>query len=352
MLKIKKALATNTRLMGVIGLILYYEKYVEIYHLGFEEYGIDGFYKIKIENKKEIDKKIKKITGGLGGKLIKIRNKEAKFLLKKAYNINYEYLVDRKKDYKKIKSLDISLNTLEKRTLYEKISVSLKNNNELINYYIMRIVANDIELQKYLTLKDIEIKVVDKPSTLLKNDITKEKDNTYSVKSLINYKNKYLQIFFIIEVKNKRIESIEVNEKMEISAKEASFILSQPEYLLVYNIEDKSFEKEFYKSDYKMTKSMYENGTLYSKYKETNKHVAKAKYFLRDDIYALFYFINEQLIVAAFEQSNIKDIIDKFEKKFKITLNGDVKVDKSIIYQFINSKSKDIYEFLNFESRD
>ncbi|MGM0379209.1 MAG: hypothetical protein ACQEQE_05635 [Bacillota bacterium] len=352
MLKIKKALVTNTRLMGVVGLIIYYEKYVEIYHLGFEEYGIDGYFKVKRENKNKVDKRIKKITGGLGGNLLNIKPKEAKFLLKEAYNINYEYLVDRKKDYKKIKDINVSLNDSEKSSLYKKICVNLKNDNELINYYIMRIVANDIELQNYLTKGNIEIQVVDKPSTLLKNEITKETDDNYLVKSLISYKNKYLQIFFIIKVINKKIKLVKIKEQMEISAKEASFILSQPEYLLVYNIDDKDFEKEFYKSDYKMTKNLYDNGTLYTKYKETNKHVAKSKYFLRDDIYALFYFVNGQLIIAAFEQKNIEEIINEFEKKSKLTLNGDIKVDQSIIYQFINSKSKDIYKFLNFESRD
>ena len=58
--RFKRGFVTSTRLMGVVGMKLYWEneegnEYIQFFHLDFEEYGIDGYESLVNGNKEEIN---------------------------------------------------------------------------------------------------------------------------------------------------------------------------------------------------------------------------------------------------------------------------------------------------------
>lgn len=354
--KLQKAYVTNTRLMGVIGVIGYYENFVDIYHLDFEEYGIDGFYRINNEDKMLIERKINNTIGGLGGELKEITEKEYKYLLKKSFDINQEYinLFDPLNNaFNEIENLNIDLSNGEIEKINSKILVDLKNEYELINYYIMRKVGKD-KIYKYLEKKDshIDFKMTNKPYTLLKNDIKKIGEE-YLCESLIDFKHKYMIMTSVIRLEDNKIINARIKEKLEITSIEASFILNKKEYILIYHFEDLDFIEEFLDDHNRLMRNEYDNGILYTEYNKNNNHVSKKTYFLSDDIYGIYYFTDSnQLVVSSFKEKNIEKIIRQLEKYKTLNLNDDFVIDQSLIYSFISSKYNDFYDFLNLESRD
>jgi len=353
--KTKKIYVTNTRFMGVVGVVVYYDKFVDIYHLDFEEYGIDGFYRVDIINEEEITNRINEIIGGLGGKLKKINENQFKFLIKEAFNISDVYfeiydILDQ--SYNEILNLNITLDEEEFKNLNEKMCVKLRNDYELINYYLMRIIAND-KISNLLDLKDINFEITKNSFTLLKNDIKKGEDNCYLCESLIDFENKYRLINTKLKIENKKIIEADVIEKLDLSSIEAALILNRKEYIVTYYVNDKKIEDEFYKENSKTMKNSYKNGNLFTEYNSNNNHVMKKTYFLNEDIYGIYYFTNSnQLVISSFKEKNIDEIINKLKKYQNLELNGDFIVDKSLIYSFITSEYNDFYKFLHLERED
>jgi hypothetical protein len=341
--------------MGVIGMVVYYDDFVDIYHLDFEEYGIDGFFRVDSKNLSEISKRINETIGGLGGKLKKINEKQFKFLIKESFDINDEFinLFDAlENSYNEMAELNIMLNENEMENLNNKICVEFRNDYELINYYLMRKIAND-KISEILTIGKVDFEVTEKPYTLLKNDITKLDNNNYLCKSLIDYENRYKLITSIIDSKDGKIRNARIKESLKISSIEAALILNKKEYIVIYYINNKMVETNFFSDNSKMMKNEYNKGVLYTEYNVNNDHVMREIYFLSEDIYGIYYFTNSnQLVISSFEEKNIDEIISKLKKYSDLKLNDEFIVDKSLIYSFITSDYDDFYDFLHIESRD
>jgi hypothetical protein len=354
-IKIEKAYVTNTRLMGVVGIIIYYKDFTDIYHLDFEEYGIDGFNRVKSNDVIELNKEISKIIGGLGGKLKKINEDQAIFLLKKACKISTDFInlfpiLD--DSYEDLLNKTLVLSEKDKEILYSRMCVNIDSDEALINYYIMRKVGKD-KIYRNLELKEINFELTDKPQTLLKNSIKKISKNKFRTETLIDYTNSYLLITTTITVEGGKILTADVIETLEITSTEAAFILNKKEYIIIYYYSDKSFEEVFYNDHFKLMKKSYGQGNLYTEYNKNNNHVDSNVYFLNDDMYGIYYFTNNnQLIVASFEEDNIDEIIQRLKKYEDLKLNNEFVVDQSLIYSFITSKYNNFYNFLNLESRD
>jgi len=354
-LKVRKAYVTNTRLMGVIGIVVYYEDFVDIYHLDFEEYGIDGFKRVKSVKTIEVNKEISKIIGGLGGKLKKIRMNQVYYLLKKACDISMAFInlfpiLDA--SYQDLLKKKVSLSKEDKVTLYSRMCVDIESDESLINYYIMRKVGKDTIYERFEE-KKLDFELTESPQTLLKNTIKKVSKNTYRVKILIDYKNRYLITTATVDVLNYKISDAKIIETLEITSTEAAFILNKKEYIIIYYFSDTAFEEKFYTDHYKLMKKSYPQGNLYTEYNNNNNHVDSNVYFLNDDMYGIYYFTNNnQLVVASFEEKNIDEIIQRLSHYEALELNNEFLVDQSLIYSFITSDYSNFYNFLNLESRD
>lgn len=353
--KIEKAYVTNTRLMGVVGVVIYYQDFVDIYHLDFEEYGIDGFNRVLSNNEIEVNKEISKIIGGLGGKLKKINKNQAFYLLKEACTVSTEFInifPELDAFYEELLEKNIELSKDDKNTLYSRMCVDISSDYALINYYIMRKVGKD-EIYRSLEFKKIDFELTDKPQTLLKNSIESITENKFRTETLIDHKNNYLLTTVSIELKDDKVYDADVIETLDITSTEAAFILNKKEYIIIYHYSDKNFEEKFYNDHYKLMKKSYDQGNLYTQYNKNNNHVDSEVYFLNDDMYGIFYFTNNnQLVVASFEEDNIDEIIQRLKKYDHLKLNNEFVVDQSLIYSFITSPYNNFYDFLNIESRD
>lgn len=325
--------------MGVVGIILEYTDLVEIFHVDFEEYGIDGYYSISKKNQEKINKKKKLAIDGLGGELIEITLIEAKHLLSQAEQVRVNPFDLR---------ADLFVELLEPEileTVYNKITVAYENIYERINYFLMRLIGKDQMSLEFFSY-DGSISLVQVPSTLLKNTITYEKDDVYQCRSIIESEGNYELLILEIHFKMDKIDKLKILKRMTLSNTEAAFNLNKKEHILVYNVAE-GYEEDFYKET-SVLKTGYSQGNLYTQYQSDNTHVRKKIYWLNDDVYAVYYFTHSgQLVVASFDPDVLETLQKTFHSEKKLYFIGKLVSDHSIIYSFIDSSYQDFYEFLN-----
>lgn len=351
---LKKAYVTNTRLMGVVGVVAYYPDFIDIYHIDYEEYGIDNFKRVYSKDVNRQKQVINSIIGGLGGKLKKINKNQCLFILKEGLNISDDF-IDLFPELENIKmelsNLNIQLSSKERQSLNNRMCVTFETDIECINYYFMRNVGCDL-IYKMFESKPLDFKLTDKPYTLLKNTVEPLNSEHYHVKSLIDFKNKYRLITSDISIEDKTLSDAREIETMDISSTEAAFILNKKEYILIYYVSDDGVEERFFKDHNHLMIKSYEKGCLYSEYNPNNHHVRENPYFLNGDLYGIYYFTTgNQLVVSSFVEENIDEMINRLSKYKGLLLNDEYVVDQSLIYSFITSKFDDFYGFLNIESR-
>ena len=162
-LKFIEGRATNTRLMGVMGVIAVFvdgsgNKLTHIYHLDFEDFGIDGYDQYKNLSDDEINIRLMRVIGGLGGYLVPINFEELIFLLKSAHKIRENFDgIELLNEYDYFFNNDIRLDENHIFKLMNRISEKIVMPEQIINYFFMRLVGGDKEGIKFLSQREIEI---------------------------------------------------------------------------------------------------------------------------------------------------------------------------------------------------
>ena len=211
-LKFVSAKATNTRLMGVVGLIAYWRDEAEreiaqIFHLDYEVYGIDGFYHLIEPEEATFNELVLAVTGGLGGTFVTLDFKSFVYLVKTAYHVDpnsVEAHVDFDRYMETFETWKIALDETEIVKLHQKLSPPIESPFAAINYMMMRLVGKDDEGAKSLWLKQPSevVEYVDAPYTLIKNTSTLIEDLetvlSYRVEALIDFEHKYQLMVFQI----------------------------------------------------------------------------------------------------------------------------------------------------------
>ncbi|AFS78219.1 hypothetical protein Curi_c12070 [Gottschalkia acidurici 9a] len=363
--KFIKAEVTNTRLMGVIGLVIYWEledggKYCQLFHLDAEEYGIDDYESMINEEDEDINKRKLMMMGGLGGEFISISEKEARYLVCEFANRNNKFstYIPSPEEYEFILNVKVELEQSEISTLWNKICEKITSVNQIINYFIMRSVGKDYEASRYLSLKDIDYNPVKNASILLKNVISETNGDdieSYTTESLIDFEDKHKIVISKIRVQDTelglKIVDAEIKEVMKISRIEAGFKLNKKEYILVYDIKDRErIIGAFDLLKPHAMKGYFEDGYLYTEFNLDNKHVSNRVYYLNDDVYGVYYITEgNELIVATYDYRILEEIEDYFlEDRFKdiLALKEKVEMNQSILYEFINSDCDTFRDFL------
>ena len=361
-----EAHVTNTRLMGVLGLRVTWELdtseiYTQFFHLDAEEYGFDDYTSITNGSNEEIQTITSKTMGGLGGELVSITEKEARYLVKTFTAKNKQWrqsMPEPEWEYYFIIKEDVTLSKKEINDLWGKISENIQFPNQLINYFIMRAIGMDTDAVEYLTdNKDLDYKPVNKPATLLKNTIeVMEHDGevSYITESVVDMGEHYKMVVsetYITENNGLKIRSAEIKSVMNITSTEAAFSLGKKEYLLIFDIDDiwellrlMDLEKPH------CMKHAYEAGYLFTEFNSTNDHVNQAIYYLNEDIYGVYYVTaSEQLVVAAYSKDRVEEIKEYFRAdRFKdiIEFEQELDLDNLLIYEFVHSDYDNIYDFL------
>lgn len=357
-----QAYVTNTRLMGVIGLRIMWEAdgdiFHQFFHLDSEEYGLDDYSSVIGKDHEQAEMITANMMGGLGGKFVEVNEKEARYLVKSFVQKNKRWrapLPESQEEYNFLIKKEVDLSEEEKKKLWNKMCETIYSPIQLINYFIMRAVGLDQKGMDYLSDENVkDYKVVRNPSTLLKNTIHKNEEDSYITESIVDAESHYKMVVSEIKVKNKKIVDAEIKSTMRISNIEVAFALNKKEYMLIYNVVDSGkLIKVLDKEKPHAMKNGYELGYLYTEFNPTNDHVKEETYYLKDDIYGLYYITTaDQLVVAAYTQDRIKEIV-KFlsEGCFGEILEFEEKIelDKSLLYDFIYSDYDNIFDFFNEE---
>lgn len=361
------AYATNTRLMGVVAVKALERTesgdiITHFFHLDFEEFGIDAYERVESTEPEPLDRMSRKMTGGLGGELVEITPEELAYLVRDAYAMNLkssEPLPEGMGSLFAFLKAESPLESWEIHNLWLKITPELATDVELINYYLMRLWANDDSGARFLSRGGAAIsKLTDPAGIMVRNRIQFLRETGgvryYQAEALSDNEKEYriaaCEIGVFEEAGNRRIFSISVQSTFKISEVEAAFMLRRQEYLAVYRILDLDRVRLFfdlYKPDAMI--SLYEEGLLYTYFKPHNHHVREEAYFLNEDVQCYYYLADEhQLVVCALDPKFLRQAQLELELKEMLSLlefQQEYVSETPILYDFISSDYLDFLEF-------
>jgi len=358
--------ATNTRLMGVVGIHVIWQKsegafYHELYHLDFESYGVDGYESYTNPDPDVLDHQIEQMMGGLGGAFVPLEARDVRVLLQSAVSVAPECLGE-------YPETEEAFPNVNKKMIYDENeydSICVKLTPEVgvygqIHYFMMRTVGQDWSGRRALwqdtesnfDFRDMTIV----PSTLIRESIKLIGDNTYQVTSLIDSFNGYDMVISEIKVTLEPaiyITHAEMVRKMKISSIEAAMMLKKKEYISVYAVLDEDFGMDLEEKYPAMMDNEHDAGVLYSRFKDNNNHVEEGVFYLSGDILGLYYITDEmQMLVSSFNEETLEKIENELSDwvgEKLIRPAGQFVIDVPILYDFVNSGYGDFFDFLNRE---
>ena len=366
--------ATNTRLMGVVGVHILRDQGSDTFHQFFyidtEEYGLDDYQSFLGMTDEEAEKKKTELFGALGGDWKSITEKEALFLVRNATRINSRRklpLPEGLDEYRPIIQSDVALTLSELAELWEKITIKPRNDYELINYYIMRMVASDSQGMRRLSAPrgDLRPINVSNPGTLLRNEITKDDStdkNIYTCVSLMDIDKNYQLVESQIEIVDHLVKRFIPKPPLEISPWETSLILNQSEYLIYATIKDSSGAKDDDKHFSKLmssifdtlTESEYDFGTLYMVLRKNNDHVRNKIYRLdHDTLGVVCHLYTDEVVIEGNDILHVETIekmllAASLVEKIDIEIKGRYKFPEPVLVRFIDSNLERFSDFLEY----
>lgn len=375
------AYVTDTRLMGVLVLGLHFGQGIDPvksiykasdygvdpdtqYHMFFyvdiEEYGLETFRGVSGNDSDGIFNAENSMISGLGAKKIPVSLKEAKYILQNYADYNREHNLPLPEGLEKYDFLlrnRVTLSEPDQYILMKKQCVKLINDYEVINYFLMRITGKDFPAAKFLTNGQVETDLYPeyKAGTFCKNTISVLDDaqGVFRCESLIEWGNEYYITVTCVTVQFQQVVKFERISGFRITTAEAAMLLSQSEYINVYEFKGGLDEKASLIAGLlsHATIKRYESGTLFMLFHTDNRHVAKAEYRLSEDMIGNVYLADStQIILAAYTEEDVR-------RTEKILLSGDsgkniTRVSKlefidPILYDFIQSGVEDFDKFLD-----
>lgn len=344
--------ATNTRLMGVVGVHIKRnqggKEFHQLFYLDFEEYGFDDYKSHLIQGEADffaLMQDLNELFGGLGGDWQEITEKEAVYLIKKAAALNIKYNEDYPEgdiEYLTILNATLNMTPEEKLSVLRKICLKPLSDYELVNYFIMRSVAMDMEGVDYLKADGIDFDLIkmSAPGTLCKNDIVPKDEilnplastREYVSTSLIDEDDKFRLILSGIAVTGPKVTDFKVMTDMKVSVWEASIIIRQQEYSSLYrissgnNLESIAIIRNALKLIFQTaTESVHRDGKLYMIFRDNNKHVDSPNYRLDHDTVAAIYSGGDgELVLAGYDLNNlhrVETIVEEVGKQTGVAIN-------------------------------
>lgn len=350
------AKATNTRLMGVVGLVAHFtdvmdREVVQVFHLDYESYGIDGFYEGS-----DYNYHLLMMTGGLGGELVDISKREMFYLVKKAYDIGWEYAPEFEEYIDDLDRIENKLSDDEEKKLIASLTPEMVSDTHVIQYYLMRSIGCDYQSLINLTSRELfenPFAFVKVPMTLLKSTLayhgSEGSKRVYQGTSIIDSDDGYELLITQIIIERQKVVEVQVKKRMTLSTIEASFNLKRPEYMKVYECNDDSVEGMFGGAHFTLMMHQHKKGSLYTRFKTNNDHVKEEVYYLNEDVEALYFFSEHEIIIAAFDDMRLQKAGKEFEDLVgdKVEYVVDLKAEDPVLYSYVASEANDVFEYLN-----
>ena len=312
--------ATNTRLMGVVGIRIRRRTDSgfrdQLFYLDTEEYGLDDYESFKEDSTTEdVEMAIKRLFGGLGGHRVPISEKSAIYLICQASTLNIKNdipLPDGIDEYAPILNSPVKLDPDEYSSLMGTICESPANDMGLVNYYIMRAVGLDSEAVSYLESPEGNFQRIEltEPGTLHRNDIEPVQplgESSKSIKeyfstSLIEDEKGYRLLRSKLETLGPKVISFSIISDMEVTGWEATNILRKDEFISYFRVGPHMIPLirewiERYHRD--ATVNDHPGGILYMLFHPNNNHVNRRIYRLDNDVEVNIYTKhNGEMLIA------------------------------------------------------
>ena len=383
--KFISAYITNTRLMGVVGIVVHWkltdnETNTELYqcfYLDAEEYGFDSYECVVGPDNDETEDRAfamsERLLGGLGGSRVKISENEMRSLVqdyvfmntKKGIEIPEEAEIDF------IMKPEAKLSVKERRELMVKQCEEITGDYQLVNYFIMRCVGHDFEAARYLTSGHIDLRDFrdDEPAALIRNssELTGsdfnagKKDSfrtawTYRTTSLVEYKGYFEVITSRVTVEDLKVIGFEVIDRERITSREADMMTRREEYVILneLEVEPEYFTKASCAYTRRSQETAYDTGRLFVIFNPDNRHVTERVYKLNDDVFGSVY-VNDfgQLIVSSF----VREKAEEIERSILRDMGVDAvyplvryNFDMPVLYEYIKSGFDDFEDFIDLIS--
>ena len=325
-----------------------------------------------------------KLTSSLGGRLVPVTEKEARFLIQAHYCINLKYDTAAADNYDEYSFLLTPVQTLtaeEYSSLMDRIQGIVSTPYYAINYYIMRAAAGDsngalllcdlpvsvypdiIRPDDSATFEGGHLEIGSSPGTLCRNQIERVDDGDedsderiFFCESLVEYGGRYSIIKSEIRLHPymEKVTYAEQLSELKITSTEAAMQMSRPEYVSVFSLDNYSdeFIDKFYAFSSLFTESQYDSGHLYMKFKESNEHVGSEVYIINNDIEtAVFLADSGQILVMAYDANMA--VFTEYRlllslMPFKLDLLMKYEFREPVFYEFIRSGFEDFADFLRY----
>ncbi len=379
--------ATDTRLMGVVGMYLSWEEESadqtralhQIFYLDCEARTVDSYSECTGPKNKEFEAEELRMTAALGAAPVELTEQEARFLLQ-AHVRSLRHAPPTAREpgrsgYQFMLTPTVHLSGSEYRILMRKICGSLPTTHFIINYYLMRAAALDTAGMAYLSegggFSDADriypgsqpdrlvqspfpIKA---PVTLCENRIEEAPDGiTCYCHSLTERSDSYYITSTELELTpdQKAVARASLTSEFRITDVEAAMMLRRPELVTVFSFPEDSDALRSRMRDFTilLTDNIYRNGHLYVHFYETNRHVGRTRYRLNDDVQEVYYFSDQgQLLLMCYDHITAYTAEHFLTAAFQdlgIRVNVRFEFPDPVLYEFVNSDFDDFMEFLDY----
>lgn len=388
--------ATDTRLMGVVGMELHWKVYEnadgdpadpagssssgesleQIFYLDCESRNIDSYTECYGQDDIGLQRERIRLVSALGGNIVPITEKEARFMVQSYSGIrDGGRLPEGGTDYTFLLFPMQTVSQAEYDDLASRLCCDIKSANYAVNYYLMRQATPDMRGSAYMAGKvhfsnPEEIKPTDipeitfpkvfggAPSTLCVNKISHDKEDphTYTAESLTERRDGYYITHTSMTISDWpcRVTDAEVTADFHVTDVEAAMIMRRPEFIAVCRVSpgDAGFQPSFSAFSASFTETRYDSGSLYMKFRSDNNHVGKDVYRLNDDIEALYFKTDsDQIVIMAYsaDEASLAEF-NLIAALIRCDIYTDMRFEfpEPIMYEFIESGFDDFGEFLDF----
>lgn len=359
------AFATDTRLMGEIAMGIHWkildhpeaEDLYQFFSFDVQECGLDNYKSSWASDIDAISYIRQTLVGPLGGEDVIISEREARALFTKYRQKCLDAdlpLPEGRREYAFLEKDPVVLSDKEYDDLFCRLCTPLTCDNQVINYFLMRVFSCDYEGAAYLAAEGMDVDLYPEMSyaLLCKNTIEKN-GGLYVCRSLVEYRNGHRLISCELTVEDGLVTSHRRVSDMPVTVREASMMLTRSEFITAFRImaEPETFEEQPLEFNYNTMVTEHDNGRLYMAFHNNNDHVKKSIYRLSDDVLGL-YFITPggEFIVAAYDE----ETIIRLERElihgpigFLLVPVAKFEFKDPILYDFANSDFDDFLEFVS-----
>ncbi|PLX31912.1 MAG: hypothetical protein C0604_06095 [Clostridiales bacterium] len=320
---------TKTRLTGVAGCYALWKvpegRLMQFFCLDFEREGLKGYKSLLNGTEEEQKDMMKEAIGVYGENFENLSEREMVDLLNLMYSINLKShlpLPGKTSEYAHMLTRERTVPESVREEFDNKLSKKMETDFEAANYYMGRALARDSDAEKQLLVTGNRLDLVDLPgrSILLKNEVREMerfKGTRYcNCNALARRGTDYFLLMarlgLIDTVEGVKLVSSQFLAKKDLAVGEASMIIKRTEYLIIYKVADMDcFDNSLRVEKPCVEKEAHERGILFTQFKRNNSHYKNQTYFMNDDIFGLYFLMDEgKLIAATYSGEGLQDIND------------------------------------------